>query len=60
MFLFYHQNVGQDSVFESVPQFKYFGMTVTNQNVIREEIKRRLKSGNAYYHSVQNLLSSHV
>jgi hypothetical protein len=33
-------------------------MTVTNQNLIREEIKRRLDSGNACYHSVQNLLYS--
>jgi hypothetical protein len=39
-------------------QFKYLGMTVTNQNLIQEEIKRRLNSGNACYHSVQNLLSS--
>jgi hypothetical protein len=29
-----------------------------NQNLIQEEIKRRLNSGNACYHSVQNLLSS--
>jgi hypothetical protein len=35
-------------------------MTVTNQNLIQEEIKRRLNSGNAYYHSVQNLLSSRL
>jgi hypothetical protein len=33
-------------------------MTVTNQNLIQDEIKRRLNSGNACYHSVQNLLSS--
>jgi hypothetical protein len=31
------------------------GTTVTNQNLIQEEIKRRLNSGNACYHSVQNL-----
>jgi hypothetical protein len=31
--------------------------TLTNQNSIQEEIKRRLKSGNACYHSVQDLLS---
>jgi hypothetical protein len=31
-------------------------MTVTNQNLIQEEIKRRLNSGNACYCSVQNLL----
>jgi hypothetical protein len=41
-----------------VSQFKYLGTTVTNQNLINEEIKRRLNSGNACYHSVQNLLSS--
>jgi hypothetical protein len=35
-------------------------MTVTNQNLIQEEIKRRLNSGNACYHSVRNLLSSHL
>jgi hypothetical protein len=34
-------------------------MTVINQNLIQEEIKRRLNSGNACYHSVQHLLSSH-
>jgi hypothetical protein len=41
-----------------VSQFKYLGTTVTNQDLIQEEIKRRLNSGNACYHSVQNLLSS--
>jgi hypothetical protein len=35
-------------------------MTVTNQNFIQEEIKRRLNSGNACYHSVQTLLSFHL
>jgi hypothetical protein len=35
---------------------KYFGTTVANQNLIQEEIKRRLNSGNACNHSVQNLL----
>jgi hypothetical protein len=33
-------------------------MTVPNQNFIQEEIKIRLNSGNACYHSVLNLLSS--
>jgi hypothetical protein len=28
--------------FENVAQFRYLGMAVTNQNLIQEEIKRRL------------------
>jgi len=32
-------------------------LRVTNQNSIQEEIKSRLKLGNACYYSVQNLLS---
>ena len=59
------QNAGQNkstkidnSFFETVEEFKYFGTILTNQNSIPEEIKSRLKSGNACYLSVQNLLSS--
>ena len=33
------------------------GTTLIYQNFIQEEIKSRLKPGNACYHSVQNLLS---
>jgi len=59
------QNAGRNhsmkidnSSFEKVEEFKYLGTTLTNQDSIQEEIKSRLKSGNACYHSMQNLLSS--
>jgi ribosomal protein S2 len=65
MLLSRHQNAGQNhnikvanKCFENVAQFRYFGTTITNQNLIQEEIKRRLNLGNACYHSVENLLSS--
>ena len=38
---------------ERVEEFKYLGTTSTNKNSIQEEIKSRLKVGNASYHSVQ-------
>ena len=47
-----------NSSIERVEEFKYLGTTLTNQNSIQEEIKSRLKLGNACYHSVQNLLFS--
>ena len=36
-------------------EFKYLGTTLTDQNSIQEEIKSRLKLGNACYQSVENL-----
>jgi len=47
-----------NNTFEGVEVFKYLGTTLTNRNSIPEEIKSRLRSGNACYQSVQNLLSS--
>ena len=53
------QNIKTDNnSFQMLEEFKYLGTTLTNQNSIQEEIKTSLKSGNACYHSVQNLLSS--
>jgi hypothetical protein len=58
MLLSHHQNAGQShdiKIFENVAHFKYLGTTVINKNVIQEKIKRRLNSGNACYHSNQDL-----
>jgi hypothetical protein len=67
MIMSHHPNSGQNQnirianeSFEKVAQFKYVGMMLTNQNDIYDEIKSRLKSGNAFYYSIQNLLSSHL
>jgi len=35
------------SSFERVEEFEHMGTTLTNQNSIQEEIKTRLKSGDA-------------
>jgi len=47
-----------NSPIERVEEFRYLGKTLTNKNSVQEEIKSRLKSGNACHYSVQNLLSS--
>jgi hypothetical protein len=41
-------------------QLRYLGTIVTNLTLIQEEIKKRLSSGNACYHSVHDLLLSHL
>ena len=57
MITFRHQNVIQNQniaignlSFENVEKFRYLGVTVTNTNDIREEIKRRINMGNACYY----------
>jgi hypothetical protein len=61
MLLSCHQNTWQNCdiniknrFFENVAQLKYFGRTVTSQNLKENEIKRKLNFGNTCYHSVQN------
>jgi hypothetical protein len=60
MVMFRDQNAGRshnmeidNRCYKMVGKFKYVGTTLTDKNSIREETKRRLKSGNACYHSVR-------
>jgi hypothetical protein len=67
MLLSRHQNAEQsydikiaNRCFENGAKFRYLGTTITNQNLIQEEIKRILNLGNACYHSAQKFLSSRL
>jgi len=53
-----HSMKTDNSSFERLEEFKYLRTTLSSQNSIQKEIKSRLKSANACYHSLQNLLSS--
>ena len=59
-----HQNVIQNQnivignlSFENVEKFRYLGVTLTNTNDTREEIKLRINMGNACYYSLEKILS---
>jgi hypothetical protein len=57
MLLSRHQSAGRNPDikignrwFEDVAQFRYLRTTIINENLIQDEIKRRVNSGNACYH----------
>jgi hypothetical protein len=59
------QNAGQscniktdNRSFEMVEEFKFLGTPLTNQYSIQEDNNSTLQSGNAFCHSVKNVLSS--
>ena len=56
-----NQNIVIENLsFEKMEMFKYLGVTVTNTNDVREEIKLRINMGNACYYSLEKILSSHL
>jgi hypothetical protein len=62
-----HQEAGQKHnrktakrSFPNVEKLIYFGMAVTNKNLVHEEIKSRLNSGNARCNSFRSLSSSRL
>jgi hypothetical protein len=63
MFMSHELNVGQNHNikianrhFENVARFKYLRTTLTNENLIHEEVKSRLYLANAYCYSNLNPL----
>ena len=56
-----NQNIVIENLsFEKVEKFKYLGVTVTNTKDIREEIKRRINMENAWYYSLEKIISSRL
>jgi hypothetical protein len=65
MLLSLHQNAGQshgrkgaNRSLENVAELRYLGTTVTDPNLIQEEIEKKSNSGNACYRSVKKYLTS--
>jgi hypothetical protein len=55
-----HSTKTDNIPFQRVEGFRYLGATLTHQTSIKEEIKSRLKSRNAFYHLVQYILFSRL
>jgi hypothetical protein len=53
-----HNLLTANKSFERMARFKPLETAVTDKSYIHEEIKSRLNSGNACYHSLQGILSS--
>ena len=53
-----HNMKRDNRCWEMVEGLKYLGKPLTHQISIQDKINSRLKSGNACYYSVQNLMSS--
>jgi hypothetical protein len=59
MFMSHHQTAGQNLYVKVANKsIQNVAVTETNQHCIHEKIKSILNSGNACYHTVQNLMSS--
>jgi hypothetical protein len=56
----YHKAEQEHSIKVANRSREDVGNTLTDQNCVHEELKSRLNLGNACYHSVQSLLSSHL